>query len=303
MGSHSSSSSSSSRSSRSAYSSNSSRRIGGGGNVDICIEKEDKIIKVYKYKKEGFIFETEKYYYAIKYDKVNKSCKSKRSTDYKECKDFILPLENENIYYEESKFYSGLELGDVEKIVYKCLNTNKYPDFIETLSEKINNYENLQNISNFFKICEDRDKCIQSVRKIVVPYKGRAGVQTGRVFASIFTLGLINISEDLRQDLEHHGLIFETEDFYYAIHYTDGGILTKRSKQYEECKNFIFEAAPNPYDDKTTWTYNCSFRSYLTIGDVESKVRSLIPYFNEDNYHGLKNNCQYFVKDLLDKID
>ena len=79
--------------------------------------------------------------------------------------------------------------------------------------------------------------------------------------------------------------------------------MTKRSKIYEECENFIFNSAPNPYDDKTTWTYICSFRSYLTIGDVESKVRSLIPYFNEDNYHGLKNNCQYFVKDLLDKID
>ena len=148
----------------------------------------------------------------------------------------------------------------------------------------------------------DKDEYIQSVRKIVVPYKGRNAIIAAWVLASIVTLGLINISEDLRQNLEHHGLIFVTNDFYYVIQYNDAGIKTIKSKDYKECKKEIYNCAPNPYDDETIWTYECSFRNNLTIRDVESKVQSLIPYFNENNYNSLINNCQYFVKDLLEKI-
>ena len=111
---------------------------------------------------------------------------------------------------------------------------------------------------------------------------------------------MINISEDLRQNLEHHGLIFETDDFYYVVQYTDGGIKTKRSKNYQECTQSIKDCGIDPYD---IWEYSCGFSSYLTLEDIERKVNSLVPYFNESNYHSLKNNCQYFVKDLLEKIN
>ena len=140
---------------------------------------------------------------------------------------------------------------------------------------------------------------ILSVTKVVIPYRGRAGVKVGRIFGSIITLGLVNISESVRQDLEHWGLIFETEHYYHVVQYGDKGIKTMKSKSWKDCKESIYNCGINPYD---TWTYRVSFRSGLDLSDVQRYISDLNSDFNEDNYHAFTNNCQYFVKALLRKI-
>ena len=119
------------------------------------------------------------------------------------------------------------------------------------------------------------------------------------MFGSIITLGLVNISEIVRQDLEHWGLIFETEYYYYVVQYCDTGIKTMKSKSKSECEKSIYNLGINPYD---TWTDDVSFRSGLDLSDVQRYTRDLIPLFNENNYNSFTNNCQYFVKALLKKI-
>ena len=146
----------------------------------------------------------------------------------------------------------------------------------------------------------DGSEKILSVTKVVIPYKGRAGVKAARVVGSIFTLGLINISESVRQDLEHWGLIFETEYYYYVVQYCDVGIKIMKSKSWKDCKESIYNLALNPYD---TWTYDVSFRSGLDSSDVKRYVRNLNSDFNANNYNALTNNCQYFVKALMEKIN
>ena len=140
---------------------------------------------------------------------------------------------------------------------------------------------------------------ILSVTKVVIPYRGRAGVKVGRIFGSIITLGLVNISESVRQDLEHWGLIFETEHYYHVVQYCDKGIKTMKSTSWKDCKESIYNLALNPYD---TWTEKVSFRSGLDLSDVQRYTRDLIPLFNENNYNAFTNNCQYFVKAFLKKI-
>ena len=149
-------------------------------------------------------------------------------------------------------------------------------------------------------ICQDKIDKIKSVWLVKIPYKGRNAVKVDKVVRSIFTLGLVNISESVRQDVEHWGLIFETEYFYYVVQYTDGGIKTKRSKKFDECKKAIYDCSINPYD---TWYEKKSFRNSLDLDDVERYTRDLIPSFNENNYNGFTNNCQYFAKALLKKIE
>ena len=131
------------------------------------------------------------------------------------------------------------------------------------------------------------------MQKIVIPYKGRGAVKAGRVLGSIFTLGLINISESARQDLEHWGLIFETNDYYHVVQYTNGGIKTMKSTSLKECKTSIYDCGLNPYD---TWTYTVNFRRGLDLSDVNSYVRSL------ENYNSFTNNCQDFAEALIRKI-
>ena len=57
------------------------------------------------------------------------------------------------------------------------------------------------------------------------------------------------------------------------------------------------------YDDKTVWENKCKFRPNLKLGEVENYIKNLSYIYNEKTYDGLRNNCQYFVKDLLYKID
>ena len=152
-------------------------------------------------------------------------------------------------------------------------------------------------------ICDNNDRYdnIISITKIKVYLKNRKGAIAGRVFGSIFTLGLINISEDLRQLPEHWGLIFETEKKYYVVQYTSGGILHSSNYSFQSCVDDIIECGEH-YDRKLYDDEDCKFRSGLELGDVERAVKYLTPYFNENNYHTLSNNCQYFVKDLLERI-
>ena len=175
--------------------------------------------------------------------------------------------------------------------------------FENALKERINTYYEYKDRYISHRISEERNDKILSVTKIVVPYKSKPGAIAGRIFASIPTLGLINISEDLRQNPEHHGLIFETKDFWYVVNYGDGGIRTERSKNYKYCVNEVIGFAADPYDDKRYSDYRCNFRSSLDLGDVEDYIKSLSSNYNENTYRGLTNNCQYFVKDLLYKID
>ena len=152
-------------------------------------------------------------------------------------------------------------------------------------------------------ICDNNDRYdnIISITKIKAYLKGRKGAIAGRVFGSIFTLGLINISEDLRQLPEHWGLIFETEKKYYVVQYTDGGIRHSRSYSFQNCIDDIISCGDH-YDRKLYDEEDCNFRSGIDLGDVEREVKNLTPYFNENNYDVLRNNCQYFVKDLLKRI-
>ena len=60
--------------------------------------------------------------------------------------------------------------------------------------------------------------------------------------------------------------------------------------------------AKDPYDDETTWKEYCRFYSNLELGDVEDYIKSLSSSYNKNTYDGLRNNCQYFVKDLLKKL-
>lgn len=307
MGAKSCSRSTSTRSTYSSRSSESSRFSGQGKDVEFCQEKYDDIIDVMYYytndypKKKGFIFETNSYYYSIKYE--NNGISSKKSTEYKVCKEYIIPNNSERDYHwEKCNFSSSLTLGKIEEIVDEISNGNNQ-NFEDVFKEKINSYYEYKNKNVSHRISEDRYDRILSVRKIVVPYKSRAGAITGRVFASIFTAGLINISEDLRQNPEHHGLIFETNNYWYVVNYGTGGIKTNRSKEYKVCVNEIIDFAGDPYDDKRYWTYKCNFRSSLDLGDVEYYIKSLSSTYNENTYDGLRNNCQYFVKDLLYKID
>lgn len=311
-----------SNSSRSTQSSESSRNVGGGSNVDLCLEKYDNIQKIQILKNnenqkiKGFILKTEYFYYAIKC--INKNFSSYRSKDIKKCVNFIDDkYDIKKFKIQDCEFSSGLTLEDIEKKVSNLISNNCKDfnnDLLEKISndckdfnkdllekEKTNKTFKKRNIS--VKICKDKYDKIRAVTKIIVPYKFLPGVIVGRIFASIFTLGFINISEDLRQLPEHHGLVFKTDNFYYAVHYTNGGISTMRSKNYTDCIDEIISGAGNnSYDDKR-YDIECqNCRSGLNLGIVEDKVKYLIPYFNESNYHSLKNNCQYFVKDLLERI-
>jgi len=140
---------------------------------------------------------------------------------------------------------------------------------------------------------------ILSVTKVVIPYKGRAGVKAARVIGSILTLGFVNISESARQDLEHWGLIFETEHYYHVVQYCDTGIKTMKSTSLDDCKESIYKCGNNPY---AIWPEKVSFRSGLDLSDVQRYISDLNSDFNEDNYNRFTNNCQYFVKALLRKI-
>ena len=305
MGSKSCSRSTSTRSTYSSRSSGSSRFSGQGKDVEFCKEKYDDIIDVRYYytnnypKKKGFIIETNSYYYSIKYE--NNGISSKRSTIYKECREYIIP--NERDYnYDECKFSSSLTLGKIEEIADEISKGNDQ-NFEDAFKERINTYYEYKDKYISHRITEDSSEKILSVWKIVVPYKSRPGAITGRVFASIFTVGLINISEDLRQNPEHHGLVFETKTYFHVVNYGDGGIRTERFKKYQDCKNEVIGFAADPYDDKRAWDYKCNFRSSLNLGEVENYIKSLSYTYNEKTYDGLRNNCQYFVKDLLYKID
>ena len=307
MGAKSCSRSTSTRSTNSSRSSESSRFSGQGKDVEFCREKYDDIKDVMYYytndypKKKGFIFETNSYYYSIKYE--NNGISSKKSTKYEECKEYIIPNISERDYdFETCNFSSSLTLGKIEEIVDEISKGNNQ-NFEDAFKEKINSYYEYKNKNVSHRISEDRYDRIISVWKIVVPYKSRAGAITGRVFASIFTAGLINISEDLRQNPEHHGLIFETNNYWYVVNYGTGGIRTNRYKKFKDCVDEIIDFAAEPYDDKTHWDYKCNYRSSLDLGDVEYYIKSLSSTYNENTYDGLRNNCQYFVKDLLYKID
>ena len=307
MGAKSGSRSTYSRSTQSSRSSKSSRISGEGKDVELCIEKYDIIIDVRYYytndypKKKGFIIESDLYYYSINYEKNGIS--SKRSKDYKECKEYIIPNYSERDYkFEECKISSNLTLGKIEEIADEISKGNDQ-NFEDSFKEKINIYYEYKNKDISYRITEDRYYKIQSVWKIVVPYKNRNWVITGRVFASILTLGLINISEDLRQNLEHHGLILETKNYWYVVNYGHGGIKTFRFKNYNDCINKIMEFSVMHYDDKTVWEYKCKFRPNLKLGEVENYIKNLSHTYNENTYNGFTNNCQYFVKDFLYKID
>lgn len=312
MGSKSSRSSySSSNSSRSAYSSRSSgssRFSGKEEEINLCKEKYYYITNVryiYTNDHKGFIIETDSYYYSFKYE--NKEITSKRSTKYNECKEHILSNDSEKNYnWEDCKFDTSLTLGKFEEIANEisseCSRGN-IQNFENALKERIKAYYEYKSSYISYRISKERYDKILSVWKIVVPYKSKPGAIAGRVFASVFTAGLINISEDLRQNPEHHGLIFETNDFWYVVNYGDGGIRTKRSKKYKDCVDEVISFAADPYDDKRYSPYKCDFRSSLDLGDVEDYIKSLSSNYNENTYDGLRNNCQYFVKDLLYKID
>ena len=60
---------------------------------------------------------------------------------------------------------------------------------------------------------------IEKFYKVIVPFKYRNLMIGVRVFASIITLGLINISSRLRQNIEHHALIIQTENGYYITQF------------------------------------------------------------------------------------
>lgn len=226
---------------------------------------------------------------------------------YNECREHILSNDSEKNYnWEECKFSYGLTLGKIEEIAdeisSECSRGNN-PNFENALKERIKEYYEYKNRYISCRISKERYDKILSVRKIVVPYKSKPGAITGRVFASIFTIGLINISEDLRQNPEHHGLIFETNDYWYVVNYGDGGIRTKRFKDFQDCVDEVRSFAADPYDDKRYSDYKYGFRSSLDLGDVEDYIKNLSSNYNENTYDGLRNNCQYFVKDLLYKID
>ena len=181
----------SSRSTHSSRSSKSSRFSGEGKDVELCLEKYDNIIDVRYYytndypKKKGFIIETNLYYYSIKYK--NNGISSKRSKDYKECKEYIIPNYSERDYkFKECKISSNLTLGKIEEIADEISKGNDQ-NFEDSFKEKINNNYEYKNKDISHRITEDRYYKIQSVLKIVVPYKSRNGAIAGRVFASIFT--------------------------------------------------------------------------------------------------------------------
>ena len=303
-------SSESTRSVNSSRSSKSSRFCGQGENVELCQDKYDEIKMVRYYytkyypKKEGFILETEPFYYSFKYQ--NGGITSIRSKDYEKCEAHILQnVSEENYDWDECEFYSSLTLGKIEEIVDDLLSETfkgTIKNFENAFKEKIKEYYNFENRNISYRIDKERFEKINSVWKIVVPYKSRDGVIAGRVFASIFTLGFINISTDLRQNMEHHGLIFDTDRYWYVVNYGSEGIRASRSKASKVCIDEVIDFASNAYDDKTFWPYECDFNSSLDLGDIESYIKSLARTYNENTYHGFLNNCQYFAKNLLYKI-
>ena len=67
-------------------------------------------------------------------------------------------------------------------------------------------------------------KCNENIEKfykVVVPFKYRNLMIGVRVFTSIATLGLINISSRLRQKIEHHALLIQVKDGYYITQFGD----------------------------------------------------------------------------------
>ena len=285
--------------SNSSYSSRSRE----GSDVEILDEKDDRILKieyVYDYHNKnsyGLILETEGFFYSVKYNSSKKDLCSKRTKKFSEAKDFI--DKNGNFFYGNLEFDSNIKLGEFGEIIDDLNGCGNDDEFIEQIKEKIKKSNGMKYSNYSPSICKEGFEKILSVTKVVIPYKGRAGVKAARAVGRIFTFNLINLSESVRQDLEHWGLIFETEHYYHVVQYCDKGIKTMKSTSWKDCKESIYNLALNPYD---TWTEKVSFRSGLDLSDVQRYTRDLIPLFNENNYNAFTNNCQYFVKAFLKKI-
>ena len=282
--------SNSSKSSRSTY----------GRNVELPREKNDTINNIYLItdKKDdnniGFILDTEHLYYGVKIDCRNKKIDYKRSIKYQECMDLI--CNHRETSRKKLDFDSGLELGEFGENLDELYTKE---NFISDLKERIKNRKGMKKNSSP-GICKDGSDKIKSVKLVKIPYKGRNAVKAAKETVTAMTFFIPKLFESTTQDLEHWGLIFCTEYFNYVVQYGDNGIRTFRSKDFEACKDEIFEMGIDPYDK---WVNDEPFRSSLDLSDIEYYTKSLIPDFNENNYNGFTNNCQFFAKALLKKIN
>ena len=138
---------------------------------------------------------------------------------------------------------------------------------------------------------------IEKFYKVIVPFKYGNLMIGVTVFASIITLGLINISSRLRQNIEHHALIIQTENGYYITQFGDE---INPKLEYKGSMKDCIDPILKKYNRKKYSFKEMNIpKGATSILKIRSSIISLKEKYNSNNYDFFNNNCQHYLKDLL----
>lgn len=179
------------------------------------------------------------------------------------------------------------------------INTD-YSNAINTSQISNNDEKSLSTEVDSLNSTKDLNK-IKKIEKIVVPMKSRNAVLAGQCIASMIPVVNI-ITVPLLQPIEHHGLIIEVDNGYYYTHYGSNRTV---SLDFNENKKEIIDEMINcclHCDSRQYRCYEQKFPKDISIETIRKIVDELTNRFNANNYNAIKNNCQLYVKAVLNKI-
>ena len=156
--------------------------------------------------------------------------------------------------------------------------------------------------SNFSVQNQSSTDEIIKIEKVIVPLPYRGLFLTGQAIGCLIPI-IGHAALPLMQPLEHHGLIIEAKNGYYYTHYGSRiNVSLKFNKNKEICINEIIDGCSNCNRKYSCHEIKIPDNSSISINKIKNIINELTKRFNPDNYHGINNNCQLYIKALLMKL-
>ena len=144
---------------------------------------------------------------------------------------------------------------------------------------------------------EDKTEEIECIWIVVSNMNGRAPLLAAQTIVGL--IPIIGLVSCIFPRLEHHGIVFKTKNGNYYS--TDFGTGFSEFINFQDNKEKAFNIIASNVGQKKIWILlkaNVKFDETIQIGEIINLMDGATP----KKYHAIFNNCQKYVRNIMEKI-